>query len=131
MDEDVGRFQVTVEDISVVKHLQAPNHLDHATPNFDLREQSLISFMLCYFLVQVASICVLHHDAERRRFLVEKRVLVSHDIWVFNACQNTNFIESICFLLFTEFADFYLLERVFLLVTFPRYLENLAVRTVA
>jgi hypothetical protein len=71
-----------MDNFQVMQCLQTLNHLNKNGPALRLR-YILLPFLARADLVQqVTTVCVLHHNAESRRCILEEAVLVRNDIWM-------------------------------------------------
>lgn len=84
LKENVGRFEISVQDLLLMESLQASGHLDETIPHFPLQKKFTFFFVLEYLIVEVATICELHHYAQWMWVLVKKGLFVRYDIPVLN-----------------------------------------------
>ena len=82
--ENVSAFQISVEDVDVVKHLETSGHLNHCLPYFRLVETSSVLEVIINLLLEVPSIGYLHHNAEGLRPIVKKGLSVVDDVGMRN-----------------------------------------------
>lgn len=78
--KDVGRLQVSVENVAIVQGFQARSHLHERLPNFPLLKLSGVLLVVHNLLVQVAHARKLHDDAQSARSFIEEGLLVRNHI---------------------------------------------------
>ncbi len=71
-EEDVGAFDVSVDDVVVVQELEALRDLVQVLPDELLGQEGPLFAALLDELVEVPAFCVVRHDAELRCQLVEE-----------------------------------------------------------
>jgi hypothetical protein len=64
MEENVGRFNVAVDDVSLVQFGQSLKHVIGNAPNILFRNSALNGLCLLYFALKVTIIGELHDDAQ-------------------------------------------------------------------
>ena len=75
-------LHVAMQDLEVVKRLQSTGHLDEYLPELFLREIGAVLDVGVDLAHQVASLGILHDDAQRARAVLEESFLVSDDVRV-------------------------------------------------
>ena len=80
--EHIGALEVSVENFKFVEVLEPFYDLNEGFPNFSLVEESAVVLVLVDSFVEVASVGVLHDDAECLWVGREKCLLVGDDVWV-------------------------------------------------
>lgn len=124
--ENVSRFEVSVDDSLRVKGLQSPYNLQNHLPNVLLVDVLLPPSEFTYFFKQISIVGIFGHNAieklekniptlyktkcwsgfnlpKLRTILQNKTFHVFYDIGMFEACQNSHFIQNILFFFFIEF----------------------------
>lgn len=71
-----------MQNVPFMKSLQTSGQLDQTVPNVSFSKSSLALPMLQNFAVKIASVSVLHNDAESGRIFVEKCLFVSNNVAV-------------------------------------------------
>ena len=105
-EENVLRFQVSVQNFPIVNVLQRQANLDEPLTDLILRESSPQLLLLRDSLVHVAAVGVVHHDAEISAGVRGRGVLSVHEgfsvgdyVGMAQLAQQVNFVEGVQFLL--------------------------------
>mgnify|MGYP001592254353 CR=1 FL=1 len=92
-----------MKNFSVMNMLDCQCHLNEPIQKQIFRDQ-LSNFLLVLDLfVHVASICVVHNDAEE--LLIHERLSVSDNVGVSHCLQNSNFVQGILLLFLLHIAN--------------------------
>jgi hypothetical protein len=105
VDEDVGRFDVPVEDIDFVQALESFEALDGNVPDAGLLDKLFGGFVLLDVLAEIASFKEFSYQTEGCGDLIVERVHVSNDVRVVDRSEDANFVEAVGNLLFGEGLD--------------------------
>lgn len=93
--EDIGAFDVPVEDIHAMQRLQPVQHLNGKFPNVTF-VQRLLSFLVGLDeSAEISAIGELSDEEEAACILIVDGFLVGDDVGVGDACEDTHFIEAI------------------------------------
>lgn len=71
-----------MENFALVKCLEAFDNLDKNSPNFCFGKESACFLMLGYFLIDVASVSIVHDQTQRRGSVFEKYLSVANHVGV-------------------------------------------------
>ena len=63
--ENICWLEIPMQNLSIMKWLETLNYLNKNAPNFLFLQVGLFLLMLGDFLVQIAMICILHHNTEK------------------------------------------------------------------
>ena len=66
LQENVGTFQISMQDVLAVKSSQSFAHFDENFPDCRFAHHSISLLVLDDFLVQISVIQIVHHDAKAR-----------------------------------------------------------------
>lgn len=109
--EDVGRFQVSVQNFLLMHVKNGQSDLSQPVHNFIFRY--LVALHQLNELIHIAAFAVLHDDVEEA-FLVDERVTIRDDADVVELLQEFDFIEDVLLFLFAFIFDIDLLDDVLL-----------------
>lgn len=123
-----------MQNIALVQNLQALDHLDEDSPNIVFFHVCLLFLVPHYALVEVTIVCELHHNTrqkirrakwcdvvveclpKRLGGLVDKCLIIGTDVFVLDACEDANFVQSVLLLFRRQLLHLYFLQCVNLIV---------------
>ena len=105
-----------MENLFLVQSLKALDHLNENFPYFFFPELCFFFLVQDYLLVQITSVCVLHHHIQSSSIVLEKCFFVSYHVLVLDRCQNADFIQGIHLISIVQLDHLYLLYGIDLLV---------------
>ena len=111
-----------MHDLVIMERFQPADHLDEQAPDLRLSKLCLIILMFYYLLVQISIISIPHDDAERVVVFIDKYFFVGNDIWIFDTCQDTHFVDGVRPLFFAQEIDSDLLQGVVLTINFTLHM---------
>ena len=91
---------------------QPSDNLNEYVPNFLLLDVGFSFLVAADLLEHVSVVCVLHHQAQAGRRLINERLLEPNHVRLVNTGQDSHFIQSILFLFFGQLEHFDLLQGV-------------------
>lgn len=109
--EDVGRFQVSVQNFLLMHVKNGQSDLSQPVHNFIFRY--LVALHRLNELIHIAAFAVLHDDV-KEAFFVDERVTIRNDADVIELLQEFDFIEDVLLFLFAFVFDIDLLDDVLL-----------------
>ena len=95
-----------------MQSLQASDNLDEDIPNFLLLNVCFAFLITANFLEHVAIVSVLHNQAQARAGFVDKSFFVGDNVLVVDACQNSDLVQCVLFLLVRQVRHFHFLESI-------------------
>ena len=77
LQENIGALQISVQDVLAVECSQGFAHFDENFPDCRLADHPIGLLILDDFLVQIAVVEIVHHDAQARARILEKGLFVT------------------------------------------------------
>ena len=93
-------------------------------PNLLFRKGLSVLFAPAHQIEDVATVRILHYDAERVRGVLKKGVFVPDHVGVLDAGQNTDLVQSVLLFVFREFLQLDFLHCVGLVVGLASHQVN-------
>ena len=88
-----------MEDAIIMQSFQAIGEISEKPPYLRLRDHLFLFFVFGDHFSEISSFGVLHYDAECFQLLIEKGLVVVHDVGGMEGGEESNFIQCIflCF----------------------------------
>lgn len=102
VQEHISTLDVSVADVGIVQRLQPHDGLRGNADSFSISEACSVFDMISNSLGQISVISILHDKAESLTGLINEAFLVLNDVWMFDACHESNLVQRIKFLAGTE-----------------------------
>ena len=80
--KDVCTLDVSVDDLSLVEGVESIDHLVENAPDVFFLKVSVRFLVLINLRLKVAAICILHHDTELIRLLLEECIFIASNVLV-------------------------------------------------
>ena len=93
-EEKISTFDVSMYDLQVMKSFKSSNSLYKIMPYLFFSQFFIAFFIIFDQLKQITVVRHFHDDAKGSGHILEEGILVADNVWVLNACQNSDLIQS-------------------------------------
>lgn len=94
-DEDIGRFEVSVDDAFGMEFVESAGQLEEVANDRGLGESFLQFLHFLYFLSHVSLFGILHDETEVLVLRVDEGLSVANDEGVLDGGEDSNFVEGV------------------------------------
>ena len=127
--EHVCTLDVSVANFEIMEGFETSDDLNEEVPDLLFREGTVGLFVIVNEHQEVATVSVLHHDAQTTSLVLKESLLVANHIRVVDRGENAHLIERILLLFGTELSHLDLLHCINGVVTLALYAVNFTERS--
>lgn len=110
--EDVSTLYVSMTDLEVVEGLKSSDNLDEVVPDCPFAKVFFELLFMLNFIQNVATICMLKHNAQLISSVLEEGLLVADDVGMVDGRENADLVKRILLFLPGQFLHFDLFHSV-------------------
>ena len=111
-EEDVRALDVSMANAQIVESLKASDDLNEEVPDLLFSEVGVALLMVVDQHQKIATVRILHHEAQTVCLVLKEGLLVANDVWVVDRRENSDLIEGVLLLLGRQFSHLDLLHGV-------------------